>query len=89
MARPNIENDPRFIMAKAALAPLKSRVDNAKREAEEMVRNARIETEQEMLNIVKSALESGLSRYAVGRLTGKTSNKDQIKLVERAMREGR
>ncbi len=85
MARQALEDDPRFIEAKAALAPLKTKVANTKVLAENMVRNAKAEVEYETLVIVRRALDAGLSRNAIGRLLGKTSNADQIAVVEKAM----
>lgn len=88
MGRPPIEDNPLFLEVKAMYEPLKSKVANARVMAEAMVANAKAEVDREMLAVVKYGIENGLSRSAIGRITGRTSNADQIALVERALAEG-
>lgn len=88
MARPRVDDNPVYVEVKARFEPLKNKVANARIMADAMVENAKREVEQEMLALVKYGIENGLSRNAIGRITGKTSNADQIALVERAMGSG-
>lgn len=88
MARPRVDDNPVYVEVKTRFEPLKNKVANARIMADAMVENAKREVEQEMLALVKYGIENGLSRNAIGRITGKTSNADQIALVERAMGSG-
>lgn len=88
MARPRVDDNPVYVEVKARFEPLKNKVANARIMADAMVENAKREVEQEMLALVRYGIENGLSRNAIGRITGKTSNADQVKLVERAMASG-
>ena len=85
MARQNIEDDARFIECKRRLEPLVNLVAEERAEAQRRIEDAKRRVDNEMLAVVRYALEVGLSRYAIGRLTGKTRHADIVALVERAM----
>ena len=85
MGRQNIEDDARFIECKKRLEPLMGLVAEERAEAQRRIEDAKRRVDNEMLAVVRYAIEVGLSRYAIGKLTGKTRHGDIVALVERAM----
>jgi len=85
MARPPLDASPLYARLEARAKPLKNAVEQAKADAARDVQRAKDRVEAETLAIVKEAIDGGLSAYAVGKLTGKTSAKDRAALIERAM----
>ena len=85
MARMNWNDDPVYAEAAKRLEPLKDEVAKARKNAEQMVADAKARVERETLDVVRWALENGLTQYAIGKLTGKTRAEHQRELIERAM----
>jgi hypothetical protein len=84
MGRPNIHENPLFIEGKARFEPIKSIVEDAKREADLLVKMARRKVEDETLALVASLKKRGLSNYGIGLITGVTRNDLLKDLIARA-----
>lgn len=85
MGRPSIDNDAVYVEMCRRLAPLKTRVANAKFEAQQLVEKARADVEREKLAAIRFGLDHGLSQYAIGKATGETRADRQRALVRRAL----
>jgi hypothetical protein len=88
MVRPRVKDSELFIELQARMEPLKGLVDQAKLEAEFIVKRAKEKVEQEELAIIRSGKMRGLSNYGVSLLTGVTRSDLLVALVDRAMAQG-
>lgn len=84
MGRPNIKDNPVFQEGVALYEPIKSIVDDAKAEADLIVKSARRKTEEKTLALVAYLKKRELSNYGIGLITGVTRHDLLTDLVERA-----
>jgi hypothetical protein len=84
MGRPNIRENPLFIEGQKRYEPIKSIVDDAKVEADLLVKRARRKVEDETLALVASLKKRGLSNYGIGLITGVTRHDLLTALIARA-----
>lgn len=85
MGRPGLDSNEVYAECVKRMEPLKSMVEQARHEAEVLIKVAKDRVDAETLAVVRYGLQNGLSKYAVGRLTGKTRAADRDALVARAM----
>lgn len=82
MGRARIEDDALYQRTREALEPLTNRVRQARADAEAAVRVAKEKVRADRNAIIAQAYQEGLSKYAIGKLTGCTSKPSQDKLFE-------
>jgi len=84
MGRPNIRENPLFIEGQKRYEPIRSIVDDAKVEADLLVKRARRKVEDETLALVSYLKKRGLSNYGIGLITGVTRHDLLLALIARA-----